>query len=79
MVNVAVGYVKTEDDRIEKEPDRRVQEAIALVFQKFTELQSARQVFLWMMQERVLLPAVTYIAGKRSIAVRPSARQSRAP
>jgi hypothetical protein len=59
--------LKTDDDRIEKEPDRRVQEAIALVFQKFTELQSARQVFLWMMQQRILLPAVTYIAGNRSI------------
>jgi excisionase family DNA binding protein len=67
FANVAVGYVKTDDDRIEKEPDRRVHEAIALVFHKFTELQSARQVFLWMTQERVLLPAVTYIAGKRSI------------
>src|SRR5262249_15512662 len=29
FANVAIGYVKTEDDRIEKEPDRRVQEAIA--------------------------------------------------
>ena len=24
-------------------------------------------MYLWMMQERILLPAVTYIAGKRSI------------
>lgn len=71
FANVAVGYLKTNDDRIEKEPDRRVQEAIALVFQKFTELQSARQVFLWTMQERILLPAITYIAGKRSIEWRP--------
>ena len=67
FANVAVGYLKTDGDSIEKEPDRRVQEAIALVFQKFTELQSARQVFLWMMQEQILLPAVAYIAGKRSI------------
>jgi DNA invertase Pin-like site-specific DNA recombinase/sulfur carrier protein ThiS len=67
LANVAVGFLKTDDDRIEKEPDRRVQEAIALVFRKLTELQSARQVFLWMMQERILLPAVTYIAGKRAI------------
>src|SRR4030081_772551 len=33
FLNVAVGYAKTpHDDRIEKDPDRRVQEAIALVF-----------------------------------------------
>jgi DNA invertase Pin-like site-specific DNA recombinase len=67
LANVAVGYSKTDDGRIAKEPDRRLREAIAVVFQKFTELQSARQVFLWMVQERILLPAVIYTAGKRSI------------
>src|SRR6202011_2026693 len=41
---VAVGYLKTDDDRIEKDADRRVQDAIALVFHKFVELQSVRQV-----------------------------------
>ena len=29
---VAVGYAKTDHDQIEKDPDRRVQDAIALVF-----------------------------------------------
>ena len=43
---VAVGYLKSEDDRIEKDPDRRVREAIDLVFRKFAELQSVRQVLL---------------------------------
>jgi excisionase family DNA binding protein len=64
---VAVGYSKVDDGKIEKQPDRRVQEAITLVFQKFREMQSARQVFLWMEQDRILLPTVIYIAGKRSI------------
>src|ERR1700719_3119106 len=31
---VAVGYLKTDDERIEKDADRRVQDAIALVFHK---------------------------------------------
>jgi DNA invertase Pin-like site-specific DNA recombinase len=35
FLTVAVGYLKTSHDRIEKDPDRRVQEAIALVFAKF--------------------------------------------
>lgn len=67
LLTVAVGYVKTVDDRIEKDPDRRVQEAIALVFRKFDELQTVRQVHLWMRQKRLPLPAVTYADGGRHI------------
>ena len=58
FLNVAVGYVKVQRDRIAKDPDRRVQEAISLVFRKFLEFQSVRQVHLWLRQEEVLLPAV---------------------
>src|SRR6516164_5410836 len=50
---VAIGYLKAPNDRIEKDPDRRVQEAIALVFSKFDELQTVRQVHLWMRQKRL--------------------------
>src|SRR5262245_2083160 len=50
LLTVAVGYVKAADDRLEKDPDRRVQEAIALAFAKFAELQTVRQVHLWMRQ-----------------------------
>src|SRR3954471_25058638 len=50
-----------------KDPDRRVQEAIALVFTKFAELQTVRQVHLWMRHERLPLPAVRYGPEGRSI------------
>ena len=60
FLTVAVGYLKRSHDRIEKDPDRRVQEAIALAFAKFAELQTVRQVHLWMRQERLPLPAVEY-------------------
>ena len=63
----AVGYLKVTHDRIEKDPDRRVQEAIALVFAKFAELQTVRQVLLWMRQERLPLPAVGYGLEGRSV------------
>ena len=52
--------MKAPRDRIEKDPDRRVQEAIALVFRKFTEMQTVRQVHLWLRQERLSLPAVSH-------------------
>jgi excisionase family DNA binding protein len=60
FLTVAIGYLKTAHDRIEKDPDRRVQAAIMLAFTKFAELQSVRQVHLWMRQERLPLPATEY-------------------
>src|SRR4029078_2329388 len=57
-LTVAVGYAKTDNNRIEKEPDRRVQDVISLVFRKFAELQSVRQVLLWFRQEKVLVPTL---------------------
>ena len=58
FLTVAVGYVKAGGDRIEKDADRRVQEAITLVFRKFSELQTIRQVLVWCRQEKILLPAL---------------------
>jgi DNA invertase Pin-like site-specific DNA recombinase len=64
---VAVGYVKCEGDRIEKDPDRRVREAIALIFSKFAELQTVRQVLVWIRHEQILLPALQQVTGKQPI------------
>jgi len=41
IVASPAGYLKTEAGRLEKDPDRRVQEAVRLVFSKFVELGSA--------------------------------------
>jgi len=64
---VAIGYLRTGDDRLEKDPDRRIQDAIALVFSKFADLQSARQVLLWIRQEKILLPTLVHKSDQRSI------------
>lgn len=56
---VAVGYVRTADERLEKTPDARVREAIELVFRKFIELGSARRLYFWLSTEKIQLPAVT--------------------
>ena len=56
FLGVAAGYVKTGRDRIEKDPDQRVQDALGLVFTKFAELQSVRQVHTWLRDEGVALP-----------------------
>ena len=65
--NVAVGYVRAAGDRLEKDPDRRVQEAIGLVFSKFASVQSVRQVLLWLRQEGIALPAVHHGVEGRTI------------
>jgi DNA invertase Pin-like site-specific DNA recombinase len=67
FLGVAAGYVKTGRDRIEKDPDQRVQHALQLVFSKFAEFQSARQVHVWLRDEGIELPAKTHDRDGRRI------------
>jgi DNA invertase Pin-like site-specific DNA recombinase len=60
---VAVGYVKVGRDKIEMDPDLRVREAIGLVFTRFAEMQSIRQVFLSLRGDQIALP---YVDSKSS-------------
>jgi len=43
---VAIGFVRSEDDRIELDADLRIREAIAGVFTRFTQAGSVRQVVM---------------------------------
>jgi len=65
-----VGFVRTEEHRIEKTPDREVQRAIDGVFRKFVELGSARQTTLWYWHEELLLPHVIPGTAGREVAWR---------
>jgi excisionase family DNA binding protein len=58
FLNVPIGYVRIKHDRVAIDPDQRVREAIALVFRKFAEFQSVRQVHLWLRQEQIRMPAI---------------------
>ena len=69
---VAIGYVKGADDRIEKDPDARVRAAIDLIFQKFAELGSARQVYFWFDQQQIQLPIARGPEDAREIVWQPA-------
>lgn len=59
-----VGFHWSEAGRIELDADRRVRSSIALVFCKYEELGSVRQVLLWFRRNNVTVPTRTY--GDRS-------------
>jgi DNA invertase Pin-like site-specific DNA recombinase len=74
-VRLPVGYVHT-DNGIEKDPDRRIQQALSLVFSKFLELNSARQVLLWFVKHDLELPVgVIGHGGDVVVWKRPSQRR----
>jgi excisionase family DNA binding protein len=69
---VPIGYVKGSDDRIEKDPDARITSAIDLIFRKFAELGSARQVYFWLDQQQIELPVARGPEDGREIAWLPA-------
>lgn len=57
---VPIGFLRTRENRLELDPDQRIQQAIRLVFQQFSATGSLRQALLWFRSEGVELPAVEY-------------------
>jgi excisionase family DNA binding protein len=54
---IAEGYQQRDDGVLEMDADEQVRHTLQMVFSKFRELGSARQVFLWFHQEGIQLPS----------------------
>lgn len=61
IAGVPIGYSVSDDGRLAKTPDARVRQMIELIFAKFFELGSARQVMLWLREAKMQVP----ITGER--------------
>jgi DNA invertase Pin-like site-specific DNA recombinase len=66
-LTVPAAYIKTKDNQLKKNPDTRIQEATDLVFNKFQEYGTLRQVYKWFLDEKIEIPAVSNGKGKRHI------------
>jgi len=67
FMRVPIGYLRTSDDRIEKDPDERVRAAIDLIFAKFSELTSGRKLYRWICEQQIKLPTNRGVQGERKI------------
>jgi DNA invertase Pin-like site-specific DNA recombinase len=60
VIAAPAGYIKNRDGGLEKDPDKRVQEAITIVFRKTLELGAARQTLLWLIEHGIDMPTRHY-------------------
>jgi len=67
---VPIGYARTDNDGVEKDPNERVRAAIDLIFRKFTELASVRQLYFWFDEQQIKLPTIA--GGSLPVVWKPS-------
>ncbi len=65
-LSVPAAFIKTQDNRLEKNPDRRIQEAIDLVFTKFRQY-TMRRVYKWFLQSKIEVPVISNGRGPQTI------------
>lgn len=66
-----VGYAWSQDGKVLKDADRRVQQALETIFAKFEETGSVRQALLYFRGENISLPAIVYDQYGRRLEWKP--------
>jgi DNA invertase Pin-like site-specific DNA recombinase len=61
------GYIWDANEKVVKDPNKRIQDTIELIFKKFREMQSIRQTYLWFHSESIEVPVLKDKAGKKEI------------
>jgi len=61
------GYIWDTTEKVVKDPNKRIQDSIQLIFKKFREIQSIRQTYLWFHGENIEVPVFKDKAGKKEI------------
>ncbi len=75
IVNTPVGYIKSDEGLVQKDPDLRVQESLHLLFKKALQLGTARQVLMWLIEHGLQVPTKRYMAKSwETVWRRPSYR-----
>src|SRR5207244_8316424 len=70
-ISVPIGYIWHREIGLGFDPDLRIQEVVRLIFARFRELGSARQVFLSMLAEQVHFPRPSTGLDRRASHERP--------
>jgi len=65
-LSMPIGYIWHREAGLGFDPDRRIQKVIRLIFSRFRELGSARQVLLWMAKDQIHFPRPS--DGKKLVA-----------
>ena len=61
------GYIRDNTGKVVKDPDKRVQDAVNLLFRKFRETRSIRQTFLWFRNEGIDFPVNKKVSNEFKI------------
>ena len=64
--SIAPGYVR-DGDQLVLDPNKRVQDAISLIFSKFRELKSIRQTYVWFMDNEIEVPVNKSVSSKAGL------------
>ena len=66
-LTIPAAYIKTRDNKLKKNPDKRIQEVTELVFTKFKEYGTVRRVCKWFLDEKIEIAVVSNGKGERRI------------